>query len=110
MNLQFLYLPPETLRVIPVIVEALAYSLPIISTNKGALLIVLLIKNGFIKSNSPKEIALKIELLLKDKHLISKMKKESRKIYEEKFTEDIMISNYVNMFEQVLKFDKYNNK
>ena len=79
---------PRDLRGHPwVIVEALAYSLPIISTNKGAISdCVIDKKNGFIvKSNSPKEIALKIELLLKDKHLISKMKKESRKIYEEKF-------------------------
>jgi glycosyltransferase involved in cell wall biosynthesis len=87
-----------------VIVEALAYSLPIISTDKGAISdCVFDNKNGFIvKSRTPTEIAKKIKILIRDRKMRTKMGEYSKKVYEEKFTEKIMIDNYVKTFKKLI--------
>ena len=88
-----------------VIVEALAHSLPIISTNKGAITdCVFNSKNGFIvKSNNPREIADKIKLLIRDPNMMTEMGKRSRLIYKQKFNEKVMIDSYIKTFKKLIK-------
>ncbi len=78
-----------------VVVEGLAAGLPIISTDQGAIIeSVLNGENGFIvNTNSPVQIAEKIELLFNNPELRVKMGAESRKHYEQNFTEDKMVQN-----------------
>jgi glycosyltransferase involved in cell wall biosynthesis len=87
-----------------VIVEALAAGLPIISTNKGA--IVESVKNGIngfiVDPEKPEQIAEKIEYLIKNPEICLAMSRESRRIYEENFTEGKMVERLTNVFNQIL--------
>jgi glycosyltransferase involved in cell wall biosynthesis len=87
-----------------VIVEAMAAGLPIISTDRGA--IVESVKNevnGFIVGvQKPEEIAAKLELLISDKELRRRMSEAGRKLYEENFTEEKMVGRYVKVFTTVI--------
>lgn len=87
-----------------VIVEALACGLPVISTDQGAIVeSVLDGKNGFIvNNNAPDEIAGKIKLLMKDNALRKQMGAESRRHYEENFTEDKMVERLTATFNKVI--------
>jgi len=87
-----------------VIVEALAAGLPIISTDQGA--ITESVRdgiNGFIvEKENPGQLADKIMLLSTDEELRFRMGKESRKIYEENFTEEKMVQRLSHCFNKVL--------
>jgi glycosyltransferase involved in cell wall biosynthesis len=87
-----------------VIIEAMAAGLPIISTDQGAITeSVIDGVNGFIvKPDSPEEIADKIRFLIDNPKERIQMGKESRRLYEEKFTEDKMVENLKRVFETVL--------
>ncbi|MFH2108813.1 MAG: glycosyltransferase family 4 protein [Chrysiogenia bacterium] len=87
-----------------VIIEAMAAGLPIITTDSGAIReSVFENVNGFIvEKNNPQKISEIIELLINDEELRMKMAKESRRLYEEKFTEDRMVANLKKVFDQVL--------
>lgn len=76
-----------------VLIEAMAFGLPIISTDQGAIKEIVLDKyNGFIvEQNSPQALEEKIVILLEDKGLRRAMGKASRKRYEENFTEQKMV-------------------
>lgn len=89
-----------------VIVEALAAGLPIISTNRGAIIeSVIDGYNGFIiEPNSPKEIIEKILKLVDDKNLRNQMGKNSKKIYKEKFTEKILVKKFSYVFNKILEY------
>ena len=91
-----------------VIVEALAASLPIISTNHAAINeSVFESFNGFfVRKKSPNEIAEKIEILINDHKLITKFGNESRKIYEKYFTENEMVNKFDDIFQKVI-FEKF---
>ena len=100
----FLFPPREPEGHPWVIIEALAAGLPIISTNQGAIIeSVQNSKNGFIVNiRQPAEIAEKIEFLKANHDIREKMGKESRHIYEQNFTEEIMINNLKIAFEKTL--------
>ena len=100
----FLFTPREPEGHPWVIVEAMAAGLPIISTDQGAITeSVIDGVNGFIvEKKNPNQIAEKIKLLMKDEKLRLKMGQESRRFYEEKFTEEIMVMNYLNTFNKVI--------
>jgi glycosyltransferase involved in cell wall biosynthesis len=87
-----------------VIVEAMAAGLPIISTDQGA--IVESVKNNLngyiVPAGSPGEIADRLTLLITDKDLRMKMGKESRRSYENSFTEEKMVGNLTTIFEKVI--------
>jgi glycosyltransferase involved in cell wall biosynthesis len=87
-----------------VIVEALAAGLPIISTDQGA--ITESVKdtvNGFIvESNSPGAIAEKILFLINNPGQRIRMANESRRLYEESFTEAKMVERLSGFFKKVL--------
>ena len=104
-NADVLVFPPREPEGHPwVIVEAMAAGLPVISTDQGAITeSVLDGVNGFIvEPNSPKQIAEKLEVLIKNEELRKRMGKESRRLYEENFTEDKMVERLKNVFEKVI--------
>ena len=86
------------------IVEAMAASLPIISTDRGAIIeSVIDSKNGFIvKSHNPKLIAEKLKLLIENADLREQMGNESLKLYLENFTEEKMIEKYTFVFNKLI--------
>lgn len=100
----FLFTPREPEGHPWVIIEAMAAGLPIISTDQGAITeSVIDGQNGFIvKAKQPLEIAEKITLLAKDTYLCYKMGLESRRLYENKFTEEIMVKNLGTAIEKTL--------
>ncbi len=87
-----------------VIVEAMANGLPVIATDKGAILeSVLDGENGFIvPSETPEFIAQKLELLINDAELRSKMSAQSKAHYLAHFTEDKMVMHLTKVFNSVL--------
>lgn len=89
-----------------VIVEAMAAGLPIISTDQGAITeSVIDGVNGFIVApNNPIEIADKIEYLIRNPDICEKMGRESRRLYEENFTEEKMVQKLARVFYTVLNF------
>ena len=74
-----------------VILEAMEQGLPVISTNEGG--IPDIIDNGnsgyTVEKNNPTALASAIELLIKDPELCISMGKAGRKLFEEKFTEEV---------------------
>lgn len=87
-----------------VILEAMQYKIPVITTNEGAIPeIVDNGKTGFIVSKSnPKEIADKLEILIKDKDLRESMGKQGRKKFLEKYTIEQFEENLVRVFEEII--------
>lgn len=87
-----------------VIIEAMAAGLPVISTDQGAITeSVVHGLNGFIvEPYSPAQIAEKIEFLINNPGEREKMGKESRRLYEGNFTEEIMVKNLSDVFTRVL--------
>lgn len=87
-----------------VMVESMCAGLPIISTDRGAITeSVIHDVNGYIVSlQSPQEIADRMKQLLNDKPLREKMGRESRRLYEEKFTEGRMVENLKRTFDTVI--------
>lgn len=88
-----------------VIVEAMAAGLPIIATNQGAIIeSVSDGVNGYIVNpmNSG-QVAEKIQYLIDNPDMREKMKRESRRIYEEKFTQDKMAEKLGIAFNKVLE-------
>ncbi len=87
-----------------VIVEAMAAALPIIATDRGAIVeSVIDGENGFIVPlNSPAVIAEKLESLITDNALREGMSESSLRFYKEKFTEEKMVSNLKKIFTAVI--------
>jgi glycosyltransferase involved in cell wall biosynthesis len=88
-----------------VIVEAMAAGLPIISSNQGAIIeSVIDGENGFIVStDNPKDLANKLKYFLESKEMIVKMGSKSKEMYQEKFTEEVMISSLKAIFTKMIK-------
>ena len=87
-----------------VIVEAMAAGLPIISTDQGAITeSVINGINGFIvDTKNPSQIAEKLEYLINHPEIREKMGRESRRLYEENYTEGIMVEKLTNAFKTIL--------
>jgi glycosyltransferase involved in cell wall biosynthesis len=100
----FIFPPKEPEGHPYVIVEAMAAGLPIISTDKGA--ITESVKegiNGFIiEPGKPVQIAEKIAFLLEHPDIRLAMAGESRRLYEENFTEEKMVNKLHDIFNAVL--------
>ncbi len=86
-----------------VIIEAMAAGLPIISTDTGAIIESVIDNyNGFIiPKKNQKELTKKILSLVASKDLRLKMGNNSRKLYLEKFTEDVLVKNFVKVFQNI---------
>jgi glycosyltransferase involved in cell wall biosynthesis len=87
------------------ILEAMASGLPVISTDQGAIRETVIDGgNGFlIEKENAGAVAEKIKALLADPKLREKMGRESRRIYEENFTEAKMVERMSIAFDSVLK-------
>lgn len=96
------YYPPEGHPW--VIVEATAAGLAIIATDHGAIAeSVIDGKNGFIvEKKNPKQISERIIFLSRNRKVVREMGKESRRRYEENYTEDMMVERLKNCFNSVL--------
>lgn len=81
-----------------VIIEAMAFGLPIITTDQGAIKeSVIDGENGFIiEKNNPQQIAEKLFLLLSNPQIAKQMGIKGQQYYLEKFTEDKMVYNLSN--------------
>ena len=88
------------------IVEAMAARLPIISTNKGAIIeSVIDKKNGFIvEPQKPELIAEKLKLLIENSELREQMGKESFQLYLANFTEEKMVEKYTSVFNAITNY------
>jgi glycosyltransferase involved in cell wall biosynthesis len=91
-----------------VIVEALAAGLPIIATKQGAIPESVTHEwNGFlVETQNHNEIAMRINKLHSDTKLLKDMGENSRKHYENNFTEEKMVQALSNAFEQVIQAGK----
>lgn len=86
------------------IIEAMAYCKPIISSKVGGIPeIVIDNVNGFTLPNEVQEFVTKIEMILGDSELHSKMAGSSRRIYEEKLTVEHMSTEYLSLYKSILK-------
>ena len=87
-----------------VLLEAMSAGLPIISTDIGSIAeTVADNQNGFIiPTGSPDEIAKKILLFHRDNVLRTAMSNMSRKIYEDKFTKEVFLTNAHRVFSEAL--------
>ncbi len=104
-NADIFVFPPRAPEGHPwVIIEALAAGLPIISTDRGA--IVESVENGvngyIVPLESPASIAVKLEELIRDPEKRQRMGHLSRKKFVSYFTETCMVNNLKNVFFQVL--------
>jgi len=86
------------------IVEAMSASLPIISTDQGAIIeSVMDTKNGFIvEPNHPEQIAEKLKILLEDIELRKRMGAASRELYLANFTEEKMVEKLRAVFNKII--------
>jgi len=100
----FVFVPREPEGHPWVIIEAMAFGLPIISTDKGAIIeSVINDLNGFIvQEKNPVEIAEKLNILISDKTLRLKMAFASRRLYLENFTEEKMVDRLIQSFNRIL--------
>jgi glycosyltransferase involved in cell wall biosynthesis len=100
----FVFVPREPEGHPWVIIEAMASGLPIISTDKGAIIeSVINNLNGFIvQERNPHQIAEKLNILITDKVLRHTMAVASRRLYLENFTEEKMVNRLVQSFNSIL--------
>jgi glycosyltransferase involved in cell wall biosynthesis len=100
----FIFTPREPEGHPWVIVEAMAAGLPIISTDQGA--IIESVKDGIngyiVPSGDPDSIADRLLRLINDPELRKTMSVESKKAYQNGFTEERMVSNLTTIFEKVI--------
>lgn len=82
----------------------MAAGLPVISTDRGAIAeSVLDGQNGFIVPvQNPHALSSKLKMLIQDTFLRDRMGKESRRLYEENFTEEKMVERLSETFEKVM--------
>ncbi|MCB2203157.1 glycosyltransferase family 4 protein [bacterium] len=86
------------------IIEAMACSLPVVSSNMGA--IPDMVKDGYngivLDIVSPDEIAIALAKLIRDRELREEMGRNSKKIYDDRYTEVNMVNSIINGFESAL--------
>jgi len=87
-----------------VLLEAMQFSLPIISTNEGGVPgIVEDGKTGFLtRKNNPAELAEKLEVLIKDSNLRKLMGEAGRKKYEQEFTLETFENRFIKTLEKLV--------
>ncbi len=86
------------------IIEAMAAGLPIITTDMGAIsdCVVHNINGIIVLPGDPQAIANAVEYLYLNPVVRAEMGRESRKLYEQKYTEKSMIEAYIRCFDSIL--------
>lgn len=88
-----------------VVLEAMATKTPVVVTRKGG--IPLAVKDGvnglFIRPRNPKEISEKVNLLLKDENLRTKIGERARKTIIERFTWEKVAHKYERIYNEFRK-------
>jgi glycosyltransferase involved in cell wall biosynthesis len=88
-----------------VVLEAMQFSIPVISTKEGA--IPEIIDDGItgflVDKNSPEQIAEKLELLINNPELRKSMGRAGRKKYEKKYTLHKFEENMLQVFQRVIQ-------
>jgi glycosyltransferase involved in cell wall biosynthesis len=88
-----------------VILEAMQFSLPVVSTREGA--IPEIVDDGItgfvVEKDSPNQLAEKIEFLIKNPENCRKLGQAGRKKYEQKFTLQQFETNMIDVFTKILK-------
>lgn len=86
------------------VIEALAAGLPVIATPQGAIVESVFNNiNGYIVDvSNPQQIASKIQYLIDNPTRRLKMGEESKRLYEECFTEQKMVENLSKVFQDVI--------
>jgi glycosyltransferase involved in cell wall biosynthesis len=86
------------------ILEAMAASLPVIASDTGGTSEITGNENGrLFQYQDAEQLTTAIESVISDKEGLSEKGKRSRKIIEERFTVEKMISNYVSIIMDILK-------
>jgi glycosyltransferase involved in cell wall biosynthesis len=82
------------------ILESLSYGLPVIATNVGGINEEVIDKwNGFLfKKKSVEELQFSLEKLLINRKIINELSINSRKLFEEKYTFELMIDKIENLY------------
>jgi glycosyltransferase involved in cell wall biosynthesis len=108
----FIFLPQEQEGMPLTIIEAMAYGLPIVTVNKGAIKeCVLNEQNGFIFDNdNTREISAKIDYLIENKTQRDRMSLNSKEFYEQRFTKNHMIKRYTKIFNDILNESNRKNQ
>lgn len=88
-----------------VILEALSFGLPVITTSEGAIPeIIKNEKNGFlINPKNPLELIEKIELLYNNKQLLFQIGKNNRRVFEEKYSLEVFENNLKRVFNSIIE-------
>jgi len=88
-----------------VVLEAMAASTPVVVTRKGGIPLMVKEKhNGlFVRPRNPKEIAQKVNFLLQNDEIRTKMGYKARQTVEEKFTWEKIAGKYERMYQQFRK-------
>jgi glycosyltransferase involved in cell wall biosynthesis len=91
------------------VIEAMAASLPVISTDQGAISESIADGvNGFIVPvNKPDQTAEKLRLLITDPILRKRMGDTGFQVYRDKYTEGNMVQNYCRVFDIILKSNRF---
>lgn len=101
-----LILPSHNENFANVVLESLSVGTPVIISNKVGLANYVLQSNlGWICTTEPKHIASTIELAVNDKSKLKRIRKEAPKIIAKDFQEKKLISSYVSMYEEMLKYE-----
>lgn len=88
-----------------VLLEALKFGLPIVTTNEGAISDIVTDRiNGLIvKKNCPSDISENLSELIENENLRSEMSEKNKKKFIKNFTSKTMEENLVEVFEEVIK-------
>ena len=100
-----IFVLPTNFEAFPlVLLEAMEFSLPVVSTNEGAISdIVDDGKTGFVvEKNDKNELINKINILLNDAKLCNDFGFSARKKFENNYTEDIIVKNIFNTIMKVV--------
>jgi glycosyltransferase involved in cell wall biosynthesis len=90
-----------------VVVEAWAQSKPVVAADSlGPGVLIDQEENGvLVPVDDEKSLAYAIQQVIRDENLLSRIARHGRITYEERFTEDKVVAQYLNFFESLIKSD-----
>ena len=105
-----IFILPSNFEGLPMsIIEALSYGKPIVASNVGGIPELIMNQNGFSVENIPEQFVEKINLLLTNHELYTKMTTQARQTYETLFTVSKMVDSYSTLYKKILRTKKSSN-